>query len=1206
MLRLTMKFKRLEVQGFKSFADKLEIRFGSGITGIVGPNGCGKSNVADAVRWVLGEQSAKRLRGSSMQDVIFSGTDKRKSMSFCEVSLFFDNNPDNNGNRLFPTLEYKEVVISRKLYRDGNSEYLLNKQTCLLKDINDLMREGNMGREGYSIIGQGRIDELLSAKAEDRRAIFEEAAGIAKFKVQKKDSERKLERTTDNLVRISDILKEKASQLDPLTRQSQAARRWLALRDQLRHHEINIYIHQYDTASDAKRVIGARLSQATDELTSKNKESDTIAVEYNESMAKLARADSDIETLREELLELTVGIERDAGEVKLLNERLINLNAQSERLTGEQEQAKKEHAAAIATIEKDDELLKEKQELLQALIKADRDVAEQYFKVTQELNKSETETGRRHSELVAAMEKLADIKSNMGRLLAEKEALAETKEDLAKRLEFLNSKQKTDTTQEKSLKAEIEKLEKEKADLSQKRDKASTTHNEACAVVNQSAAKLDKLGAEFHNLSARLKMFSEMHEANEALGGAVKKLLKDAKEDKKLAADIEGVVAQIVKVKEGFEVATATALGSSIQNIVTKSEIEAKRLIAHLKAKKYGQVTFLPINTIKPRNIDTRFLPMLKGDGIFGQAIDLISFDKKYDPVMRGLLGGTVFVKNMDVAVDLAKKTGYGFRIVTLEGDIITPFGAITGGSKRSELTNVFGYEREITTLTKSVNGLDAQIKQLNTQRDNAAKAQANALTETTELSSKIHEIAVLLAAKTESYSKLSSSVVEQEAQLKALNVDLVKAKDRVAAIDKDINSVSALENTIASSKVEATEGDKELKQKHDALRAEQDKLHEATTSAKMAVSNLEHEIDTIVTEIKRLQENSINLAQRLEINARQLEENVAVTSKIDKELKNFSLENRQGDTERVKEIRAKLNHLDDIKASMQNTVAALDERRVALLEQIQIAFEKKSKEEQLLLKVDSDIEYMQQRVLEEYELTYGACLIYKEHGYNAEEGSELAAKLKRQMQALGHVNLESIELCKAVYEDYHALNIQKEDLVKAKADLEKIIADLSKEMLSRFNEHFETIRGNFVKIFRELFDGGTADLLLLDSENPLEAGIDIVAQPPEKKLQTISLLSGGERALTAIAILFAILRLRPMPFCVLDEIEAALDDANAGRFAKYLRRFSKETQFIVITHRKPTMELADALFGVTMEEKGVSKIVSVKLAEAFTVAEPA
>ena len=1200
-----MKFKRLEVSGFKSFADKLQVKFGSGITGIVGPNGCGKSNVADAVRWVLGEQSAKLLRGSSMQDVIFNGTGKRKSLSFCEVSLVFDNSEDSDGTKLFANLEYKEVVISRKLYRSGESEYLLNKQTCRLKDITDLLREGHMGREGYSIIGQGRIEELLRAKPEDRRAIFEEAAGISKFKVKKVESERKLARTADNLDRLNDILKEKAAQLEPLTRQSQNARRWLGFRDQLRHHEINIYIHQYDTANDAKRVIGERLDTVLGELDARNKESESLTAEYNESMAALTHADTNIEKLREELLELTVGIEREAGEIKLLNERLGYLTEQSERIKTESEAARQEHQQSISFIEQGKTSVGVLQEELEVTRSLEAQISAEYLSVVEELVKGEAALDQRHHEVIEAMDRLADIKSNMGRLLAEKTGLERSIEDYNSRIVFIESKKAIDVAEVQKLTEAIETSTQNKTTLEAQRTTHNTAHNEALLIMKDCAEKLDTITASYHATKSRLKMFKEMQESNESFGASVKKLLRDAKENTNLSGRIEGVVAQLVRVKPGFEVAVATALGNSVQNIVTATEAEAKYLIAYLKEKRYGQVTFLPINSVKPRRLEPHFMQLLSSEeGVLGVGLDVLTFDHKYDSIMKSLLGGTVFVRDMDAAVNLAKKSRYGFRIVTLEGDIIQSSGSITGGSKKSELTNIFGYEHEIEKLTERVQQGDKEIAALTSLRDSKATIQSDSLKHMTAIAQQIHDLDIVLAAKNESLTAFKGSIAEQDATLAQLQAEMSACTVRVECIEKDINSVSHLENLVAGERAEASECDKEQRAKFDDLRMRRDALHEKATSAKMAVSGIENEIKNIESDIKRLQTSALILAERLEYNSGQLAENEEVSARIEIELKTFSGAQKSSDSDRVKEIRLQLSSLDERKQSMQTSVAKLDNRRGVLLEEIQTVLEKKSKEEQLLLKVDSDIEYMQARVLEEYELTYGACLAHKEHHYNATEGAEAAAKLKRQMQAIGHVNLESIELCKQVYEDYHAMNIQKDDLLKAKTDLEKIIADLSKEMLSRFTTHFETIRTNFVTIFRELFNGGTADLVLLESENPLEAGIDIVAQPPDKKLQTISLLSGGERALTAIAILFAILRLRPMPFCILDEIEAALDDANAGRFARYLRRFSQDTQFIVITHRKPTMELADSLYGVTMEEKGVSKIVSVKLSDAVTVAE--
>ena len=1201
-----MKFKRLEVSGFKSFADKLEIKFGSGITGIVGPNGCGKSNVADAVRWVLGEQSAKLLRGSSMQDVIFNGTDRRKSLSFCEVSLFFNNTEDEDGIKLFPTLEYKEVVISRKLYRSGESEYLLNKQTCRLKDITELLHDGGMGREGYSIIGQGRIDELLSAKAEDRRAIFEEAAGISKFKAKKLESSRKLARTDENLVRVTDILEEKAKQLEPLTRQSESARKWLAFRDRLRHHEINLYIHQYDTASEAKLVINNRLNGVLEELDLRNSESENTAAEYNEAMAGLTNADKSIENLREELLNLTVGIEKQSGEIKLLNERLGYLKTQNERLEDENQKAKTEHFEILRLIE-DGSAARDARtkELSVKSVEADQ-VSVEYLAIIEELTRGEGETDRRYNDIVAAMDKLANIKSNMGRLLAEKEALDSSIEDLNKRIEFLNGHLTADCAQEKLLKAEIDTLNAEVKLLVQERFAAQVKHNEALEAIRDYAARLDKLTPEYHTVKSRRKMFVEMQEANESFGFSVKKLLADAKENKNLASRIEGAVAALIKVKPGFETAMETALGNAVQNIVTKSEDEAKFLIAYLKEKRYGQATFLPMTSIKPRKIDTRFDAFMSGDGVLGVATDYITYDTKYDSVMRGLLGGTVFARDMDTAVSLAKKSGYGFKIVTLEGDVIQTFGSITGGGKKSELTNIFGYEREISALNARFAEVEKEISDLNALRQEKADIQAAAVKNMTEAAEKIHAIEVELAAKKEVYGTVCDSIAAGTDNIANLESDAKNATERVKSIDRDINSVAELEDIVKGERNFQDETGKEQKQKFEQLKNRRDILNNKMLNAKMAVGTLENEVKNFDSDIRRLQETALILTERLEYNHGQLVENSGIIKRIEHDLKAVSTEAKEGDTERVKEIRKTLANLDEFKQVIQEKLAEMESRRGKLIEEIQAIHEKKSKEEMLLLKVDSDIEYMQARVAEEYDLTYDACLAFKEEGYDIYEGSQEAAKLKRQMSALGHVNLEAIELCKQVYESYHELDLQKEDLFKAKTDLEKIIAALEKEMLSRFTEHFETIRRNFVKTFKELFDGGTADLLLLDNENPLEAGIEIVAQPPEKKLQTISLLSGGERALTAIAILFSILKLRPMPFCILDEIEAALDDANATRFAKYLRRFAEGTQFIVITHRKPTMELADSLYGVTMEEKGVSKMVSVKLSEAVAVAEPA
>lgn len=1194
-----MKFKKLEVSGFKSFADRLEVKFGGGVTAIVGPNGCGKSNVADSIRWVLGEQSAKLLRGSSMQDVIFGGTESRKSLSFCEVALFFDNT-----EKLFPSIEYDEVVISRKLYRSGESEYYLNKTQVRLKDITDLLRDSGMGREGYSIIGQGRIDELLSAKPEDRRAIFEEAAGISKFKARKIDAERKLGRTRDNLIRIGDILEEKSKMLEPLTKQSEAARKWLELRDKLKNYEINTYIHQYDTASIAKNEINNRLNGVLEDISLKQKLSDQTTAQYNDAMSSLVGLDKNIDSLREELLTLTVGMEKTAGEVKLYNERLSYLNSQNERLSTENKNINEDYELTIEYIENGTKALTAQQDELCELKKSAEKFNDEYLAIVETLTSGEGEVESNHRLVLEAMDKLGDIKSNMSRLLAEKEARSSMITDLQNRISVLNEKISIEREDSAEIKKEIAKFASVKSELSESLDKLFAVNNECLSQIAQYASELDKVSAKFYMSKSKHKMLVEMQEAYEGFAYSVKNLLNDAKTKKELSEKIEGVVASLITVKPGFETAIEMALGNAVQNIVTKNEEDAKFLIEYLKQFKYGRVTFLPLTTISPRVLENGYKQFMTEKGCFGIAANLLSFDVKYDRIVQGLLGNTVIVDNMDSAIALARKARYGFKIVTLEGDIINPHGSITGGSKKSELTNIFGYDKEIKFLSDELSELTFKIDELTKMREQSVSTQQKASQEIRVSSDKLHSVELELATKREIFTKLESSLNSENTDRDKLNEEIAVHTARINEIISDINSVGELENLITLNKQNASDSGQEYQQQFDSLRKERDAVHELMTNTRMKVAAFENEINSTTNEIKRLQTTVSSFLAKIELNNEQISANDVLIAQIDEELKTMTIGSQEGDSDKVKFIRNKLSNLDEYKQSVQTNLAELDNKRTELVGELQKLSERKSREEMQLLKVDTDIEQMQQRILEEYELDYTDCLPFKEVDFDINKGMTETNRIKRQMAALGNVNLASIEQSKELFESYHALDIQRDDLVKAEDDLLKIIKELANEMIGRFTTEFEKIRVNFVKIFKELFDGGTADLLLLENENLLDAGIEIVAQPPSKKLQSISLLSGGERALTAIAILFAILRLKPMPFCVLDEIEAALDDANAGRFAKYLRRFSEETQFIVITHRKPTMELADNLYGVTMEEKGVSKIVSVKLSEAVAAAE--
>ncbi|MBQ7224438.1 MAG: chromosome segregation protein SMC [Clostridia bacterium] len=1189
-----MKFKRIEVYGFKSFADKYEIPFGSGITGIVGPNGCGKSNVADAIRWVLGEQSAKLLRGSSMQDVIFNGTEKRKSMSYCEVALVFDNR-----EKLFPSLDYSEVVISRKLYRSGESEYALNRTQCRLKDIVELLRDGGMGREGYSIIGQGRIDELLSAKPEDRRNIFEEAAGISKFKARKVDAERKLGRTRDNLTRIIDILEEKNKQLEPLRRQAESARKWLDMRDRLRHHEINTYIHQYETAAQAKEVINTRLNGIVEAIDLKQKAYDAAVASYNEAMYDLNSIDKNINALREELLTLTVSMEQQAGDIKVLKERISALFDRNVRL-GEENNAMRVDIAEIdgKTSKAKTEKAHKSTELRDALALVDQ-IRDKYMAVVERLSKGESDAQTNKQALLDAMDRLADIKANMSRLLAERDALNLAIEDMERRIAGYSEELTADRAQFEQVKAELNAVSQKKTELNEKLQALYKRNNELLALANDTTSRLDKLNEKFYTAESRRKILNEMQQAYDGFAFSIRNLMNDAKKNNELSQRIQGVVAQLITMDAKYETAVETALGQAMQNIVTKNEEDAKYLIEYLKKMRYGRITFLPMSSIKPRSIDPRFDRALKTAGCFGVASELVRFDKKYKNIVDGLLGGTVIVDTLDTAVSLARSTGYGFKIVTLEGDVINPTGSITGGSKKNDIANFFSHERELKELEEIVKKLGDEIDTLSKRKENCAEELDSVQTGIKTCQAGIHEADVEIAAKSETRNKLQSDIDEMARTIAELESDRDRDFKRVTKISDDINSVSELENLITSKKETAKEDEESVKQQSEELKAERDNLQEQMTSARLTVNELESAIKTLDADIERFTTDKQALIAKIATNDEEIAQNKANVETIEKSMKTASDRDGEADAKRIVVVREKLAHFDEYKEELHQKVATVDQNRLDLMNELQNLREGKAREEMLLLKVDTDIEQMEIRVREEYNLEYADCLQFREEGYDVTIGVQETAKLKRSMHALGNVNVDAIEMSQTIAQEYEEMNTQKEDLEKAEADLLKIIKELSDEMLGRFTGQFEQIRTNFKKIFKELFNGGTADLELLDSENPLEAGIEIKAQPPEKKLQSISLLSGGEKALTAIAILFAILKLKPMPFCLLDEIEAALDDANANRFAKYLRRFSEDTQFIVITHRKPTMELADSLYGVTMEEKGISKIVSVKLEDA-------
>ena len=1189
-----MKFKKLEIYGFKSFADKLEVKFESGVTAIVGPNGCGKSNVADSIRWVMGEQSAKSMRGSSMQDVIFNGTELRKPQSFAEVSLYFD-----NSEKIFP-LDYSEVVLSRKLFRSGESEYAINKNPCRLKDVVDVLRDSGLGKDSYCVIGQGKIASLLSAKPEERRSVFEEAAGISKFKSKKIEAERKLERTRENLTRINDIIYELERQLSPLAKQSEAAKKFLELKEKLKSLELNIYVYQYDNASGDKQAIRDKLDGINAELDYKQKEFEIAVSNYNRSVESINSLDDQIASLRDELLDLTVGLEKQSGEAKLYEQKIASLSETNDKLSTDISQDETLQVSIQKAIEEKKIDLEKSKHVISELERKIEKLNEEYLEIVDRITAGEETRDLAGDEIYSALEKMGDIKSSVSSLTAEKAALLEKNDEVVKRqdsikLEKNNLLAKIGEIQEKTefVQDEIKKLNDKKNEMS---DKLSDI-NHSIAVETRA---LDDLKVDYHTKLSRGRVLQEMQEDNEGYIVSVKRLLEQSKTNASIGGKIIGVVAKLMKVPQKYETAIEMALGSSVQNIVTKNEDDAKYIVEFLKENRFGRATFLPISTVKEKTVSDSVRSKLKGDGIFGVASELIDYDNRIRPVINHLLGGTVVVDNMDTAIMLAKNSAYSVKIVTLDGDVINPQGSISGGSKKENTINLIGREREIKDLMASLEDLKKQIKTKTDLIEQLTAKQNKFSDEIDQIVSILHEKQVEEVKISDELDNTNDAIDELDRENRQLEYSIEAIRDRIDMVENALETASKEETEISNKKSEASKSKEASENKYDVLRKQREQVYDQMTELKVKLASENGKVDALNSELNKLELDQSTSVYRLRENKLEYQKNATTISELQKSMDDMTsnaiyTENK----DKLTEVRNKLSGLDDYKDKLQKEMVEYDAQKLMLSSEIQRASDKKTKEEMNLAKIDSDIEAMQERVWEEYSMTYASASQEKIEGFDLKEGLVESAKIKKQIAALGFVNVNAIEELKDVQARYDDLAGQRDDLTKAEADLVKIIKELTTEMETRFKGQFEQININFQKIFKELFGGGRAELRLEEDEGLLECGIDIVAEPPGKKLQNISLLSGGEMALTAIAILFAILKLRPMPFCVLDEIEAALDDANVERFAKYLQKFSRDTQFIVITHRKPTMELADSLYGVTMEEKGVSKMVSVKLSDA-------
>lgn len=1186
-----MNFKQIQIVGFKSFADPVKIEFQEGITAIVGPNGCGKSNVADAIRWVLGEQSSKMLRGTCMQDVIFKGTEKRKSLSFCEVSLCFD-----NSNKIF-NCDYDEIVITRKLYRSGESEYMLNNTSCRLRDITDLLHDSGLGKSGYSIIGQGKVEEIINSKPEDRRVIFEDAAGISKFKYKKVEAERKLERTQENLVRITDIVSEIERQLKPLKHQAETAKKYLELKEKLKSLEVNEYIYQYDYAAVNKAEIESKINAILEELGYRQNELTKVNEDYNNIFNEINNIDNKISEVRDEVLKYTVALEKQAGESNLIKEKLRFSENEDKRLYAELNRLNSESLLLTEELANKQNLKHEKTNLLDNANNNVKNLEVEFKSINDEVRLSENEAQETQRKMFKALEELGDVKAQISALEAEKQTYQNQILSLKDSLKEIVEKCEQSKNSLNESNVQLNKFAEEKNSYKNLLDGYISNQNEKLNNLKNIEEKVNVTSTNIISMQHRKKMLEDMQKEYEGYVGSVKRLLTDAEHNANLKNKVVGVVASIIKVPNKFETAIEMALGNALQNIITENDNDAKELVNYLKIKEYGRATFLPIKSIKPRYFDNSLRYLLKENGCLGVASEIIEYPNKIENVILSLLGTTVVVDNINTAVSLANKSKYAFRIVTLDGDLINPQGSITGGSKKAQVANLLSRQSNIEMAEKTLQSLSSEFDKLKI-------AQQETTQELNELNNKIKQInenlrnAELNEAtekeRCEKFAQIYNDLIKEQNKTES---EIAKSKEIIEGINKELVRIGAVQSDINSNNTTDINTNNSM---FDSLRRRRDELLNNITKLKIEIASYTSEILSLeqdITRIKSTLENNSKLKSECEI----------MLSNNSKKLNDFKNKiSSENTTQEISELSSKLananselSKISDNKLELQANLRSLEDKRMILNNEVAKLQDKKYQQDLNLTKIDTDIEALQERVWTEYELTYNTALQYKLETFDVKNGLVEINKLKREINGLGNINVNAIEDSKLLEERHGNLYSQAQDLIKAEDDLKKIIKDLSDEMVDRFETEFNKINENFGYVFKELFGGGKARLELIDSDDPLAAGVDIIAEPPGKKLSNITLLSGGEKALTAIAILFAILKLKPMPFCLLDEIEAALDEANVARFAKYLQRYSSETQFIVITHKKPTMEHANALFGVTMEEKGVSKIVSVKLSEA-------
>lgn len=1179
-----MYLKSIEVQGFKSFANKIVFQFHNGITGIVGPNGSGKSNVADAVRWVLGEQRIKQLRGSSMQDVIFSGTETRKPLSYAYVAITLDN----SDHQL--AIDYDEVTVARRIYRSGESEYLINGTICRLKDVNELFYDTGIGKEGYSIIGQGQIDKILSGKPEERRELFDEAAGIVKFKRRKAAAQTKLENEKQNLVRVNDILSELEKQVGPLEKQSEVAKIYLKKKEELKTLDINVFLLENTRIKEQLSAVEEKYAIASSDLSATSEKHEGIKEEYERIQEEIESLDAAIEQARSSVTDTGLLRGKLEGEINVLKEQINSAKGSEAHLNNRRNALQEEIAAKekekVSILEEKQDTDKQVHEITATADEVKKKLEEIQEKIA-ELNNN-IEAGK--NTIIAELNQRAAIKSKMGRFDTMMEQINIRKAELNSRL--LRAK-----SDEAAREENIKKLEDAFATVTEElrvMNEQEAATELALGDIRESLvgmdAKLREKQTSYHQEKSKLEALTNLTERYEGYGGSVKKVM----EQKEKNPGIIGVVADIIKVDPKYETAIETALGGNIQNIVTDDEDTAKKMIQFLKTNRLGRATFLPLTSItNPQEFKNP--DALKEKGVIGMADELVHIEDQYRNVAKAMLGRIVVVDHVDNAVKIARKFDYGIRMVTLEGELLVPGGAISGGAFKNN-SNLLGRRREIDELEKKVKKLLEQIDEINHKIEDTKSKRNKMRMELEALKTDIQRKSIEQNTARLNISQARERMEEEVEGVQSLKLEEKEIEGKIFEIKNDKENIQreladseALEKSTQEQIIEfqkeleacrVTETEAAAKANEWDLKVE--KMLQAQTFKQSNVDRINGEMERSQAELDEILQALIQNAEEVERKKQNILE-IEATITASHEAQTESEQKLKEDVARKEELSAKQKNFFKSREELSEKMTSLDKEVYRL----------NAQKEKLEESIESQINYM----WDEYEITLSdAASLRDENMTDLSAMKKDISGLKDQIKKLGDVNVNAIEDYKNLMERFTFMKTQHDDLVEAEKTLEGIIEELDTAMRKQFTEKFAEISREFDKVFKELFGGGKGTLELMEDEDILEAGIRIIAQPPGKKLQNMMQLSGGEKALSAISLLFAIQNLKPSPFCLLDEIEAALDDSNVGRFAKYLHKLTKNTQFIVITHRRGTMEQVDRLYGITMQEKGVSTLVSVNL----------